>query len=144
MRSAGISEAKGRPTVNIRSVPIRRAVPATLALLALAAVAPPAYAAPAPFESYRATCDGYGDTRITEPGEGAFMPFFIEGTNQLVLPYLVHFSVVGGGTTLTGTVVKPAPAQADTIYCTFEFRFHVGTDLYVLTGDLTGVTRGEP
>jgi hypothetical protein len=113
-------------------------------LIALTAVAPPAHAAPAPFESYRATCDGYGDTRITEPGEGAFMPFFIEGTNQLVLPYVVHFSVVGGGTTLSGTIVKPAPARVDTIYCTFDFRFHVGTDLYELTGDLTGITRGEP
>jgi hypothetical protein len=115
-----------------------------LAALAVGTITPAAYAAPAPFESYRATCDGFGDTRITEPGEGAFMPFFIEATNQLVLPYLVHYTVVGGGTTLAGTVEKPAPTNADVVYCTFDFRFHVDGDLYVLSGDLTGVLRGEP
>ena len=130
--------------MGIRRFGRRRAAPVGLALLAITAFAPSAYAAPQPFESYRANCEGFGDTRITEPGEGAFMPFFIEGTNQLVLPYLVHFTVVGGGTTVAGTAVKPAPTNEDTIYCTFDFRFHIGGDLYVLSGDLTGILRGEP
>jgi hypothetical protein len=130
--------------MKVRVITLRRIVPTMMSILALGAVTPATLAAPAPFESYRATCDGYGDTRITEPGEGAFMPFFIEDTHQEVVPYIVHYSVVGGGTTLTGTITKPSSAPADTIYCTFEFRFHQGSDLYILTGDLTGVVRGSP
>ena len=117
---------------------------ALLAGLVYAGGVPAAYAAPQPFESFRANCDGFGDTRITEPGNGPFTPFFIEDTNSVIVPYVVHFTVTGGGETIAGTFIKPSPESMDAISCTFEFRFHIADDLYVLTGDVTGVVRGAP
>src|SRR5262245_10314381 len=111
--------------VNNQTARLRRTAPVALAVLAMAAVTPVAYAAPQPFESYRANCPGYGDTRLTEPGNGAFMPFFIEDTHQLLVPYVAHYSITGGGTTTNGEFNKPAALPDDAITCTFTFRFHV-------------------
>lgn len=101
-------------------------------------------AAPAPFESYRATCPGYDETRITAPGDGVFAPAFIEDTNQLLIPYFVSYSVVGDGTVTTSHFEKAAPLPNDAITCTFSFRFRVGDELMTMTGEVTGVVRGQP
>jgi len=121
--------------------------PCALLVAVLAAVLLPmqsVLADPAPFESYRATCPGYGDTRITFPGEGGFAPAFIEDTNQLLIPYVASYSLVGDGTVTTGHSEKSAPLPTDAITCTFSFRFRVGDALFTLTGEVTGVVRGQP
>ena len=106
----------------------------------------PATAEPQPFERYRAICDGYGETRGTAPGgaDTPFTPFFIEGTNQLLVPYVVAYTVAGGEETLTGYAEKPATIPADSIRCDFTFRWRSNGLLYTLTGYAIGPVRGRP
>jgi hypothetical protein len=103
-----------------------------------------ALAAPKPFESFRATCPGYGETRITAPGNGAYTPSFIEGTNQLLVTYIVSFTVTGGGQTVaTGYSERAAPLPTDSITCDFVLTWHEDGIAYVLSGYATGPIRGE-
>ena len=104
-----------------------------------------AIAAPQPFESYRATCPGYGETRITAPGMGAYTPSFIEGTNQLLVTYIVSYTITADGLTVqTGYSERAAPLPADSVTCDFVFTFHSAGVAYVLSGYVTGPIRGEP
>ena len=115
------------------------------ALIAVVATANGASAEPAPFESYRAMCPGYGETRLTEVGSGGgFAPAFIEGSDQLLITYQANYTVTGGGSTTSGYSEKPAPLPDDAITCAFVFRFAVDGVLYTLAGTLTGVVRGRP
>jgi hypothetical protein len=113
-------------------------------LLLSSLVATVALAAPQPFESYQATCPGYGETRITAPGMGAYAPSFIEGTNQLLVTYIVSYSITGGAQTVTGYSERAAPLPADSITCDFVFAWHADGVAYVLSGYVTGPIRGEP
>jgi len=101
-------------------------------------------AAPQPFESFRATCPGYGETRITAPGMGAYTPSFIEGTDQLLVTYIISYTVTGGPQTLTGYSERRAPLPADSITCDFIFTWHADGVAYILSGYVTGPIRGKP
>jgi len=114
------------------------------AAFAFLAVAQPATAAPAPFESFRATCLGYGETRITIPGKGPFNPAFIEDMHQVLVTYAIRYTVVGGGTTTTAEADRSGPLPADATTCSFSFRFAIDGVLYMLAGEVTGVVVGEP
>ena len=106
----------------------------------------PATAEPQPFESYRANCDGYGETRAAAPGgpNTPFTPLFLEATNQVLVPSVVAYTVTGGDQTLVGYAEKPASPPSDSIRCDFAFRWGSDGVLYTLAGYAIGPVRGEP
>ena len=104
-----------------------------------------ALAAPQPFESFRATCPGYTETRITAPGMGAYTPSFIEGTNQLLVTSIVSYAITADGLPVeSGYSERAAALPADSITCDFVFTFHAAGVAYVLSGYVTGPVRGQP
>lgn len=117
----------------------------TMTALAATAVLPtPALAAPAPFEGLTVTCPGIGETVLTAPGEGAFTPGFFLGENDLLVPYVVEYTLTSDAGTDSETAVKGAPLPAASITCTFDETFTLGGSTYTLVGSLTGVVRGQP
>ena len=125
---------------------MRRSVHASLAAaIALAALIPSAaLAAPAPFEGLWFTCAGIGDTVLTAPGNGAFTPGFIEGTNKLFIPYSMTIELTGPDGTSTLVAAKAAPVPNDAIECDIDTTFHLGGATYRQAGTVIGVIEGEP
>jgi len=115
------------------------------ALVGVAAFPASAFAAPKAFESVRAYCPGYGDTRLTSPGaDGTFTPAFIEGTNQVLIPFVVSYELSGGGTTTDVVLTKPAAIPEGSITCDFSTGFLSDGIHYTITGQVTGAIHGGP
>jgi len=123
---------------------VRRATPVAAVALATLMLAPAASAAPAPFEYLLVDCPGYGQVELTSPGNGAFTPGFIGGTNQLLIPHAVSYTVTVDGQVSSGSATKAEPEPDDMITCTFDATFRSGGTTYHLVGEVAGVVRGEP
>lgn len=125
---------------------MRRSIRAsTIVATILAALIPSAVsAAPAPFEGLDFTCAGIGDTVLTAPGNGAFTPGFLEGTNQLFVPYAINVTVTGPDGTATIIAWKAAPTPDDAIDCQIDMTIHLGGVAYRQVGTATGVIVGQP
>lgn len=124
----------------------RTVLGAVLAIASLAGLAPPAAAAPVPFESLPVTCDVLGETALRDVGNGlSFAPAFIEGTNDLLVPYSVTATItVGTGSPTTESIEKTAPLPDDAITCMYDVTLHFGGVEYHLAGSITGVVVGQP
>jgi hypothetical protein len=121
-----------------------RLVATLMAIAAVAVLPTAALAAPAPFEGLRASCPGIGDTTLTAPGNGLFTPGFIEGTNDLLVPYIVDVIVSGPDGSAPVNGEKAAPLPDDAVTCTIDATLHIGGVTYTIAGSLTGVVVGQP
>ncbi len=110
----------------------------------LAAIPGAALAAPAPFEGLHYWCPGYGGVVLVSPGNGAFTPGFIDGTNGLLVPYAVRLTVVGPAGTQAVDEAKSGPVPDGAIACTIDTTINVGGSSYTFTGSVIGVVEGRP
>jgi len=119
---------------------------AVLAIATSMGLASPAAAVPVPFESLPVTCEVLGDIAIRSVGNGlSFAPAFIDGTNDLLVPYAVTVTTtVGTGSPTTESIEKAAPLPDDAITCVFDATLHFAGVEYHLTGSIVGVVMGQP
>jgi hypothetical protein len=103
-----------------------------------------ASAAPAPFEGLPFECSDLGSVILTSPGGAAFTPAFIEGTDTLLVPYVVEITVSSplGVTTVDATKAAPLPDGA--ITCTIDHTINFGGVPFTFTGYFLGVVQGRP
>jgi hypothetical protein len=117
---------------------------AVAAAAAMIVAAPSAGAAPAVGNVFTVTCAGGTPFTVVTPGNGAFTPAFIEGTQQLLIPYHVMGDVtVDGEVVESFDDVKAAPVPADAVTCTFEATFTQGEITATVAGTVIGVLRGH-
>jgi hypothetical protein len=120
------------------------AAAATAAAVVMAA--PSAGAAPANGPTFTVTCPvPVGTVTVTTPpGNGAFTPAFIAGTQQLFIPYEVTGEVtVGGEVVETFSDVKKAPTPANAVTCTFTATFTESGTTATVSGTVVAVLRGH-
>ena len=111
---------------------------------AMIVAAPSAGAAPASGNVFMVTCPGATPFTVVTPGNGAFTPAFIEGTQQLLIPYHVTGEVtVDGDVVDSFDDVKQAPIPATAVTCTFEATFTFGDVTATVAGTVIGVLRGH-
>jgi hypothetical protein len=116
------------------------------ATAAVVVAAPSAGAAPANGPTFTVTCPApIGTVTVTTPpGNGAFTPAFIAGTQQLFIPYQVTGEVtVGGEVVETFNDVKKAPTPANAVTCTFTATFTEGGTTATVNGTVVAVLRGH-
>jgi hypothetical protein len=114
-----------------------------LALCALVLLPSAAIASPEPFEGMRFSCPGVGDIVLTAPGNGTFTPGFIEGTDALLVPYVVDVTVSGADGSSVVAASKAAPVPDGAIVCSVDTTIHIGGVAYTFLGSVTGVVVGE-
>ena len=103
-----------------------------------------ALAAPSPFEGMRATCPGIGETILTDPGNGRFTPAFIEGTNDLLVPYVVDVTVTGPDGPFQVFGAKAGPVPEDAITCEIDTSIRYDGTTFTFVGTLIVVVVGQP
>jgi hypothetical protein len=103
-----------------------------------------AIAAPAPFEWLPYSCPGYGEVRLTDPGGGVYTPGFLNGTNDLLVPYVIDVDVTGPTGTEAVVASKGAPVPDGAIICTIDATVHFGGVAYTFVGTITGLVVGQP
>lgn len=116
------------------------------AVVAAFALPGAASAAPAPFEGLPFECSDLGSVTLTAPGDPGtpFTPAFIEGTNTLLVPYVVEITVSSALGVTTVDATKAAPLPDGAITCTIDFTLNLGGVAFTFSGSVIGVVRGEP
>jgi hypothetical protein len=119
---------------------------AAAATAAVVVAAPSAGAAPANGLAFTLTCPApVGTVTVTTPpGNGAFTPAFIAGTQQLFIPYQVTGEVTVGGEVVDAfNDVKKAPTPANAVTCTFVANFTEDGTAVTINGTVVAVLRGH-
>jgi hypothetical protein len=112
---------------------------AAVAAATLLVAVPSAGAAPSGGE-FTVTCPGEDPFTVTTPSGQPFTPAFIEGTEQLLIPYRITGEILAPGEEpVPINDVKRAPVPENAITCTFVGNFGDVT----VTGTVVAVVRGH-
>lgn len=92
-------------------------------------------------ETVELNCDRLGTLEIVASDQAAWAPALVVGTNQVLIPYELHFvatftPTVGEPTVTTEDHVKPQPRNGRTDHCTLHQEFTLDAGTVTFDGDV--------